>query len=362
MRSWRARAPEAALLREALRGLGAARPQLAEAARTVRRWDEVLALAHDHAVAETVWAALALRGLADAVPPAARAAFEEEHAGATARNALLLSEAAALQAALATEGIASLALKGPGLLAAHYPGIGARHVADLDLLVRPAQVEQAAAAAQRAGARPGSAVDRQGEEGAGGSPLHLPPMTTRGGVALELHHGLPGGGAEVEAVFARAREVAWSGRALRIPSPADLAGIACMHVFEGHHGAERMVPRHLADLAVLFGAGATTWPAVEALYGHAANGWPLRASRALLEDDETPGLAAWLTTAAGRAGGMAALLAQGFRRSPRAGLRVLFPDRRFMAQRYGVPLRSPWLPVLYLWRPVRSALFVLRGR
>ena len=153
MSSWRSSAPEAVLVREAMLALGRDRPSLHEAVRRVTRWDRVLALARAHAVAESVWAALSLRGSSEAVPAGVRAELEGDHAGATARNALLLAEAASFQAALRAEGIESVLLKGPALLAAHYPALGARHVGDVDLLLRPAEVERAAEVARRSGAR-----------------------------------------------------------------------------------------------------------------------------------------------------------------------------------------------------------------
>jgi hypothetical protein len=179
---------------------------------------------------------------------------------------------------------------------------------------------------------------------------------------LELHHRLSGGAAQPAGVLARARQVTWQGRTLCIPSAADLAGIACAHVFETHHALSQMVPRHLADLAALFGTGATGWAEVEALHGGGSGGRWLRASRALLEADAATPLDAWASTSVARAGVLAGKLAGGWRRSPGAALRVLFPDRAYMAFRYGVDARSPWLPLLYLWRPVRGAFFVLTGR
>ena len=96
---------------------------------------------------------MSLRGLEEEIPEPARTVLREAHAGATARNALLLSEAAEVQEAFTAAGIESVILKGPGLLVAHYPDIGARHVADVDILVREGDVARAVEVAKGMGAQ-----------------------------------------------------------------------------------------------------------------------------------------------------------------------------------------------------------------
>lgn len=349
--SFGAATPEAALLREALRALGQDRPELRAAVGRVTRWDRVVALARAHAVSESLWAALALRGLAGAVPEPERTALTEDHAAATARNALLLAEAAELQRALGAEGIASVVLKGPGLLIAHYPEIGARHVGDIDLLVHPSELRRAVGVARALGAR-GDCVGHDGAELTDDAlDHHFPTLVTAGGVALELHFEAPGCGPDVAGIFARARDVPWEGRALRIPSAADLTNIACRHVLEWHGGDERFLPRHLADLSVLVGAGAVTWDEVAAL-GPAEGAPALRLSRELLGGRAPSRLVAAALASTAYVKRKAALLGRSWRRSPRAVLRVLFPDRRYMAHWYGVRLDAPRLQrwFFYLWR------------
>ena len=128
----RSDAAEQRFVRESLLALGSERPGLRDAARAVRRWDRVLAIATSGSVAESIWSGVSLRGLEEEIPEPVRTVLQEAHAGATARNALLLSEAAHVQAAFTAAGIVSVILKGPGLLVAHYPEIGARHVADVE--------------------------------------------------------------------------------------------------------------------------------------------------------------------------------------------------------------------------------------
>ena len=261
---------ERRFIREALLALGSERPGLRDALRSVRSWDRVLALARAGSVAESVWAGVALRGLQDEVPEPARSSLAEVHAGATARNALLLSEAARVQAGLAGAGIESIVLKGPGLLVAHYPDIGARHVGDVDMLVRERDSARADQVVLALGAREqdASLLRYDGTRAGHAEPgeLHSPLVYTAHGVALEMHQAQPGeerGGSDFEGLLARSRSVTWQGRSLRIPSVADLAAGACMHVFDHHEGQEKFVLRLLGDLAVTVGAGATSWNEVE---------------------------------------------------------------------------------------------------
>jgi len=351
---------ERRFVREALLALGSDRPGLRDAARAVRDWDRVVSIARAGSVAESIGAAVALRGVEREIPEPARAAFQDAHEGATARNALLLSEAAAVQAAFTAAGIESVILKGPGLLVAHYPDIGARHVADVDILVRELDAKRADVVARGMGARPEShgVVPFPDEEGA---LHHLMPLTTARGVVLEIHTRIPGAkgsSLETEGIFDRARDVAWGTEALRIPSVTDLAATACLHVFEYHGGQQEYLARHLADVAVLMGPDGIPWDRVEACIGDGPGRAGVRASRRLLEDGHL-GVADWSHHLGVRARGWARLVAT---RDTRVLLRAVFPPRAFMTTRYGVDPRSKFLPLLYLWRPVRGAWRFVTGR
>jgi hypothetical protein len=358
---------ERRFVREALLGLGSERAGLRDAARGVRDWDRALALARAGSVAESVWAGVSLRGVEGEIPEPARSAFQEAHAGATARNALLLSEAAEVQAALTAAGIESVVLKGPGLLVAHYPDIGGRHVGDVDVLVRERDAARAEEEARRIGAlEPAPTILYDGTEDAHRERgrVHDPLLLTRRGVALEMHHHLPGGaddGSDVEGVLARSRAVEWQGRALRIPSAADLGAIACLHVFDHHRGDEIFLARHLADLAVVVGAGGSTWEEVAARVPPGEGRAALQASRRLLEAGPPGRLGAWRRAVGLRTAHWAGVFARAGA-SPEATFRILFPARPFMAARYRVSERSPLFPLLYLWRPVRGIWALGTGR
>ncbi len=352
---------ERRFLREAMLSLGGPRPGLAAATRAVRRWERLVAMARAGSVVESVGAAIAHAGLRDDVPEPQRTAFSDAHTGAIARNALLLSEAASVQAALAAAGVDSVVLKGPGLLVTGYPDLGARHVADVDLLVEPGDAARADAEIRRRGARPLHAPSQTEHDRFEGH-CHLPSLALPSGIVVEIHTAIPGSsspGLDPRVVLARSRDVSWQGRRLRIPSPADLAAMLCLHVFMHHGGLASLHDRHLADLAVLAGTGGIPWGEIESLVQGDEERWAIRSSRALLERGAT-GLSSGWSGLSVRTRQMArALTGPG-----RAGTwrMVLFPSRAYLAHRYDVPVSSRAVLALYLWRPFRGTWRHLTGR
>jgi hypothetical protein len=86
------------------------------------------------------------------------AALREAYGESWSRNQQLLHHAGRVLADLHDAGIATLVLKGAALAALHYPDVGARPMDDVDVLVAPAQVEEAMRVLQRAGWSPGREV------------------------------------------------------------------------------------------------------------------------------------------------------------------------------------------------------------
>lgn len=352
------RAAERALVVECLLALGEPRPRIAQ---LVSRVDAaaLVELARSVGVVETVGHALLAAGLLGSLTSAAAAAaLREGLENSAAKNVLLVAEAAAFQAALSRAGIRSVVLKGTALLAAHLPAPGARHVGDLDLLVDPARLADAAEVLRSAGCT---------QDGLPPDTLvlghHLPQLRTPGGLACELHWGLPGcdDAGRVGAVLDRAREVDWRSRHLRVPSVDDLIGIASIHALGHHRGDVRFLPRLVADLVLLLREGGSFEAA-----GRLHPGRELDRGRALLErvragdaDEPFRSLPAWEGIAL-RARGLAKRLAHAGRRG--AVRRLFFPTLDFLATRYGVARSSPWLPLLYLWRPLGALLRVAAGR
>jgi hypothetical protein len=348
---------------EGLLALGGPRDALGSLAAGPVDWDHLLALAARHAIAEALHVGLERAGAA--IPSHVRAALRDAHEGAAARNALLLAEAARVQAALSAGGVRSVLLKGTALLAAHAPAIGCRHVGDVDLLVAPADLARAGELAREIGCR-STGDELRGLDGRPSSHLHLTPLLTPRGTTLELHRR-PAHARETAAwtaaVLARSVPARTVGGEVRVPEREDQLAVACEHARHGALTEPLLRPRHLGDLALLVAAGASFEAAAARLPGAAQ---ALGQSRSLLEDARRAG-----SVERAIFGGAGATLRTRFARlgeplrvgRASAGIvRTFLPAPGYMAQRYGVRPGSPLLPLLYAWRPFRSAARFLIGR
>jgi Uncharacterised nucleotidyltransferase len=150
--------------------------------------------AHDAAVRrlaiDEIWQAHLMRGLEEAVRP------------------------------MVSAGIAVSALKGPLLGARLYPPPMLRHCLDLDLLVRPDDLERATRALTAVGysAETGVSADYLRQHG------HHLAFTRQGAAPVELHFRAYAGFGVVlpaGALLDRARSVEWGGTSVLIPSPED---------------------------------------------------------------------------------------------------------------------------------------------
>jgi hypothetical protein len=333
-------------------------------------WGPFLALAGEHLAGEP--AAQALLGLPEgALPAPVRDRLRGLSAAAAARNGLLLDDLLRAQAVLRAAGVPSAALKGAGLLAAgHYPSIAARHLSDVDLLVRPRDLARAARALAEAGLAPAPSAlpPLDGREDAlarNPASAHLPPLAGWSGGLLELHDRLPGGGPPADEVVGAARRVEWRGAEVEVAALGDLAGTLCRHVLRAHGDDPRLRARHAADLAALE-AARPDWPAIGARYGARPVARSLEllaaARREAAGEGRAPGRLGLLERAGpgfrARARWASLLPAAG---GPAAGalLRAAFPSRRYMEARYGLAPGAP-LPALLLRYPRRLLAGALR--
>lgn len=323
----------------------------------------LLALAEEHLAIEP--AAQALLGLpAGALPGTLRERLLGLAAAAAARNGLLLDDLVRAQAVLRAAGVPSAALKGTALLAAgHYRSIAARHLSDVDLLVRPRDVARAALALAGAGLAPAPSAlppldGRQDALGRNPASVHLRPLAAWSGGLLELHDRLPGGGPPADEVVDAARRVEWRGGAVEVAALGDLAGSLCRHVLRAHGDDPRLRARHAADLAALEGAR-PDWPAIRARYGAGPVARSLELLAAARREAGGLGRAPARLGLLERAGPgfrararWAALLPAAGGPGPGALLRSAFPSRRYMEARYGLAPGAP-LPALLLLYPRR---------
>jgi len=342
-------------------------------------WWALASTAQPLGLAAALLDAIQSAGIEGALPPDLLARIQTEARYIAAKNSLHAHVAAKVHRRLAEAGIRSLALKGTAL-AHHAPRyFPLRYQADLDILIRPQEVNRAAELLLAAGfthADLGPAMDGRlfgviGEVRRVGH--HLPPLISPEAIAIELHHELPGHlpPSLDDGVWARAIQDGSPVGA--VPSAVDLLGILCAHVLAGHHGERRFLLRHVADLQALTAAGASLEEA-ERIYGE-----PVAASARLLEETRRAVRRPGVFRARGAEEVLAppwwpwtrlrrALVARGATLEAQLGLlagiglAALFPSPAFMAERYGVARGSPLLPLTYLWRPVRALLRLVLGR
>jgi hypothetical protein len=301
---------------------------------------------------------------------ATAAPLREEAERVAAQAALTVHTAAMAQACLSAAGLPSLAVKGLAFQA-HAPGhLARRHLDDVDLLLRPSDLAAAAAALVAGGFEADALLpDYAGAALDGGAARPVLHRTANflgpGRTLVEVHTVLPacrGPEATFEALLGRAATVRHGRGALTVAGLDDTLGLLCRHVMVQHAAEADHLPRHLADVAALLAAGASAEVAAARFDGDGAGS--VAASLALLE-------------AARRGAGRAARVWSPlwgpldrlrvrlveYRGAAGAGpLAMLFPARRYMAQRYGVAQGSPLLPLLYLWRPVRGLVKLVTGR
>lgn len=174
------------------------------------------ALAEEHGLGPALWGAVAANR---AVPAGVADELRRSHRSNTGRSMVLRRELEAVVAALAARGVEVLALKGAGYLATSELGeVGIREMGDLDLAVRPRDVDAAQGALSDAGY---TAVERPY-----GLVHHdLIYVSPHALAPVELHTAM--GDPRVDAclpledVWARSRPVAMRGDVARIPSVED---------------------------------------------------------------------------------------------------------------------------------------------
>ena len=133
--------PGVGLVLQALRRRygGVSRDRVAEAAALVQDWDAVFRVAHIHAVTP-----LLHQGLTDvAIPDPARTRLEDDVQANRVRNLALTAELARLLDRFRRDGLRAVPYKGPVLAAQAYGDVALREFVDLDILLRPDEVDRA---------------------------------------------------------------------------------------------------------------------------------------------------------------------------------------------------------------------------
>jgi hypothetical protein len=199
-------------------------------------WHRIVDLAQRQRVAPLLRGRLKERGL---VPPAAAAdRLRQLYLANVGRNTLLFHEAGNILRVLQAAGIPVIPLKGACLGESVYGDIGLRPMADIDLLVRTADLAEALNVLRTHGFASARDFDI---ESARQYSQHMPLLLNRRGVPLELHWtisdpllSLPFGDDDLEQLWRRATPANTCGSPALMLSPADLLLHLCAHASVHH--------------------------------------------------------------------------------------------------------------------------------
>jgi hypothetical protein len=229
----------------ALRGLDAA------------GWEPLLELAERHRVLPLLHRALEAHFAGLQVPPAVQARLRSAHRLVGVRNTLLLARLGELLGRLRDAGIPVLVLKGAHLAELIYEEVALRPMADVDLLVRPAQLAQAAELIGALGFRPEGAAAGAGarQQAAVDTSQHATPLVHPAGLRVEVHYAIEARAVmpaiDLEGLWRRAQPALIGGAEALVLAPEDLLLHLCTHAAI-HHGFDVNL-LHLCDLPVVVG-------------------------------------------------------------------------------------------------------------
>lgn len=242
-------------------------------------WRAVIDLANAHYLTPALWVALEGKGEAGRLPPDARAFLREACSLNRARNARIRGQAVELVRALDEAGIASVILKGGvHLFEGDEAAFGARMMADLDVLVPEARLDESFAIARDLGYGVMHEIDPR---------LHHLDIIGRAGdiASVEIHKdaGMQRLILPAEEVFRRAIPVRHEGARILVPCPTHRAIHGIFHSevqAQNNYALGHMPLRYLHDLMLLRTRHESEidWAEVERAlarqgYGHLAAGF-----------------------------------------------------------------------------------------
>jgi hypothetical protein len=145
-------------------------------------WEGLVALAVQHKLA--LWLCARPKSRAIAAPGAIAGQLEEIYLSSAAHNMRLFHELGAILRAFQAAGIPVMPLKGACLAEEVYGDRALRLMFDIDLLVRPRDVEHAVDVLRALGYDANYPFDPVAEQAYS---QHMPPMSRPGAVGVELH-------------------------------------------------------------------------------------------------------------------------------------------------------------------------------
>lgn len=215
-------------------------------------WQRFVRLTSSHFILPAIAKPLARLGQKAPIPSDLLAFVAEMRSANEVRNRELGAALGEITRCLAGVGIGAVALKGAAFLAEdpHYAA-GWRFMNDLDLLVRPEELEAAVAAVEALGYRPEHREYDPVRE------AHYPPLIAPNGrFCVEIHtrlFGLDHYGIDVERLRSDAMALEAWGASLRVPSPVDRVAHAVVHaqLHNRQYAARRIVLKDVLDLGVM---------------------------------------------------------------------------------------------------------------
>ena len=202
-------------------------------------WEDLVALAAQQDTAPVLYSRLCQLGL---VPPAHAAGLRDASRARAARNLLLFSELGKFLHAAKTARVPVIPLKGAFLAETVYGDIALRPMADLDLLVKPADLPLAIETLRQLGYESDQPFDPVAQQARF---QDMPPMRRSGGAMVELHWTLvtPLCGAriddrELDGIWRRAAPATIAGAPALALAPEDLLLHLCMHASVHHRFAD----------------------------------------------------------------------------------------------------------------------------
>ena len=218
-----------ALLREAGRAVAAETFDEAD-------WQRIVELAQKQSVAPMLYARLKERGITPS--PAAAQQLREIYLANAARNTRLLHEVGNIFRALQAADIPVIPLKGAMLAEAVYGNIALRQIGDVDLLVKPVDLKKALDVLRTLGYAPKHPFEIESERRIS---QHMPQLSKRGGVTLDLHwtivnprYNVHFDDNDLDQVWSRANPVKIGGVQVLMFSPMDLLWHLCLHASVQH--------------------------------------------------------------------------------------------------------------------------------
>ena len=223
------------------------------------QWDAVERAALRHGLAPLLHRRLGMPGGHPGPPAAVMQRLRDVHLHSMLRSDATRTALGEVLTALRSAGIAVIILKGACLAEDVYGDASLRPMGDVDLLVRPADLERTCTLLRSLGYESSVATPSPGHH-------HVPAFVKRGAIPLEVHwtpvrRGLATD--ECDQAWASARPAKIAGVEVLTLVPEALLYHLCLHIAYGHRF--RVPLLHLHDLAAVAGRyPALDWDLVEA--------------------------------------------------------------------------------------------------